>query len=73
MADSNYQPGSMDVSQQKATFNGIMKYSANWAIPACAGITALVTGVLVGADFSSVLMFILAFLLTRWLLSIFAH
>ncbi len=73
MADSNYQPGSMDVTQQKATFNGIMKFSANWAIPLCAGLAALVAGVLVGAGFSSVIMFILAFLLTRWMLSIFAH
>jgi len=73
MAESHYQSGTMDVSQQKKTFNGIMTFSARWAIPGCAAAAAFVASMLDGAGLASVFSAVIGFFIIRWVLSIFSH
>ncbi len=73
MAETNSKYGSMDVSQQRETFNGIMTFSAKWAIPLSAAIAAFVASILDGAGIGSVVWALIGFFGIRWILSIFAH
>ena len=66
MAENDYTPGSMDVSDQKATYHTFMKMGMEWGAPFSMALAAFFTSLLVGAG-------ILGGILTFVLVLAFCH
>ena len=75
MADQPHEPGSMDISDQNATYNGVMAFTGKWGAPACLAFTVMVAAFLVNAGFlGAIFSAIITFVFTRWvLMTFFAH
>ena len=75
MADQPHEPGTMDVSDQNATYNGVMKFTGQWGAPFSIGLAVFFTALLVNAGIlGGIVAFILSFIATRWvLMTFFAH
>ncbi|MEL6363827.1 MAG: hypothetical protein AAFR11_03175 [Pseudomonadota bacterium] len=70
MADTTYHRGDMDVAEQEKTFRRAMDVAKFIGIPACLGVTGLVTGLLSGAGvfgslFAMIVLFFGAFFVAR--------
>lgn len=55
MADNEHVPGTMDVTAQKSTYEGVMGFASQWGVAICLGLTAFFTSLLIGAGFYAIL------------------
>jgi len=65
-----YNRGEMDVAEQEKTFRRAMDVAKFIGVPACLGVTGLVTGLLAGAGvagslFAAIALFFLSFFVAR--------
>ena len=75
MADQDYERGTMDVSDQQSTFNGVMKFSGYWGMPFSIALAVFFTVLLVGGGLlSGFFSFVLSFIFTQiGVKTFFAH
>ena len=66
MADQNYTPGSMDISDQKKTYSGVMKFSGYWGLPFSLALGAFFTALLKDSGiFGGLFLFVVVFIVTH--------
>ncbi len=66
MADHDYVPGSMDVTQQKGTFSSVMKFSGYWGLPLSLALGAFFTALLRDSGlFGGFALFVVVFIFTH--------
>jgi hypothetical protein len=75
MADQAHVPGTMNSDEQRSTFNGVMKFSGQWGIPASMAIGAFFTLLLINSGIlGGFIGAIVTFIFFRWvLMTFFAH
>ena len=75
MADQDYERGTMDVSDQQSTFNGVMKFSGYWGMPFSIAFSVFFTVLLVKAGIpAAIFAAILSFIFTQiGVKTFFAH
>ncbi len=66
MSDQDYERGSMDVSMQSGTYNGVMKFSGLWGMPFSIALGVFFTALLRDTGISmAFLIFLVVFFGTR--------
>ncbi|MCI5046267.1 MAG: hypothetical protein MRY59_02100 [Aquisalinus sp.] len=75
MADDDYVPGSMDISDQKSTYENVMKFSGYWGMPFSIALGTFFTALLADSGLlAGFFIFFLVFILTHIFVKMFfAH
>lgn len=75
MADNDYKPGSMDISDQRATYDSAMKFGTRYGLPFSLALAAFFTFLLINFGIiGSAVMFAIVFVAVHLIVkTFFAH